>query len=233
MRYLLSEVEFYIPTLKDFEKSVVVIRRDQLEGAKLYIAPKDLVFASAQFGSNSENTCSIPKFADIILLLIEIDSGLTVNYNINDPDTISLHSGSGKVSKLKFIADSYLLITDDVSEVREFIQLMVDNVGPVYIATSDYFESEDSPEPDEEENEEEEGEERKEEKEEVRQVLPVSEAEASSILEDSKEYLNSETSEEKKDEGKDKKEEEEKVDKGGSVEPDLFDDLGEGDIFND
>ena len=101
MQYLISEVEVYVPTLDQFKKNVVVVRRDQLEGEKIYIAPKELVGVVGRFGSEN-NSVAFPHFADIILFLKATNSNFNYQSDINmvtiitENDPIYLSSVDGE-----------------------------------------------------------------------------------------------------------------------------------------
>ena len=101
MQYLISEVEVYVPTLDQFKKNVVVVRRDQLEGEKIYIAPKELVGVIGRFGSEN-NSVAFPHFADIILFLKATNSNFNYQSDINmvtiitENDPIYLSSVDGE-----------------------------------------------------------------------------------------------------------------------------------------
>lgn len=78
MKYLISEVEFYKPTVKGFLGNIVVLRRDQLLGENIYVAPKDFEDVAASF-SGEENSIYFPNFADIIIFIKAINFGFSLS----------------------------------------------------------------------------------------------------------------------------------------------------------
>ena len=125
MRYLISEVEFFIPTVEEYKDHVVVIRRDQLEGEKLYVAPKDLVFASAQFATDADEPKTIEHFADFVLFSANT-KGLEVNFDPKNRDSIGFYDSAEDVSATIVSVENKFLIlvekeTTNIRILRDFI----------------------------------------------------------------------------------------------------------------
>lgn len=138
MRYLLSEVEFFLPTLEEYSGHVVVIRKDQLDGERLFVAPKDLLFASANFGSDEGQYKVIDHFADIVIFIAKCN-GLNVSFDSKSQSTLQVIDETNNLeATLCTVHGKYVLITDLFTKnfelVRDFIQ---EHFGKVSVLTSE------------------------------------------------------------------------------------------------
>lgn len=132
MKYLISEVEFYEPTIEQFKSKVIVVRRDQLEGEKLYIAPFEITKVAASF-SDSENTIDIPNFADLILYFRTIN--VSFSYD-SDTKTISVICDDEAI-ELTYIESKFLMEVDEFGPNCRNIYDFMESLGlHIVVATT-------------------------------------------------------------------------------------------------
>lgn len=131
MRYLLSEVDFYLPTVEEYKSHVVVIRRDQLEGEKLFIAPRDLVFASASFGSSENKYNVIDNFADLIIFSAQDEHTFSINFDSSSESTLRIYDGETRtVATLCMVDGKYIILTPKHTDIIELVKkFIVENLG--------------------------------------------------------------------------------------------------------